>query len=199
MKLDQHEEPTRDFIQRVENGDPAAEEQLWSEFFEKLLRYLNTRVRVSRVPTGLIDEEAVAVSALESVFKCARQGRLQEVQDWSELSQLLFKMTGRKFIDHLRRAMRQKSFPGTPLKELATDSTVVMKDEIPETIVEFNEQLARLIALLPDELHRQIAVFKLAGYSLSEISEKVNRAVPTVNRKWQNIRRIWGDELKGSD
>ena len=191
------QESLNELMRRVESGDDIAEQRLWNEFYDKLLRYVETRVRHRGVPKGLLDEEAVTASVLESVFKCAKQGRLQGVQSWSELSQLLFAMTNRKFIDHWRRATAQKAFPGVAPGPLPADGGGQTPEEaMPGYTIAFEEQLTRLMELLPDELHRQIAVLKLAEYSLAEISDKVGRAVPTVNRKWRNIRRIWGDELQ---
>jgi DNA-directed RNA polymerase specialized sigma24 family protein len=188
--------PVKGLIQGVESGDAASEAILWNEFYEKLLRYLESRIRRRGIPTGLIDEEAVTASVLESVFKCAKQGRLENVQNWAELSQLLFAMTNRKFVDHWRRATAQRVFPGMPPGSLSADGMAVPNAEIPEISLIYEEQLSRLMDLLPDELHRQIAVLKLADYTLAEISSEVNRAIPTVHRKWRCIRGIWADEIQ---
>ena len=183
-------------MRRIKSGDAIAEERLWNEFYGKLLSFVERRVRSRGVPTGLLDEEAVTVSVLESVFKCAKQGRLQNVQDWSELSRLLLAMTNRKFVDHWRRATAQKASPGKPIDGLPVEEFQLADEKLASCSLEFEEQLSHLLALLPDELHRQIAVLKLAGYTLNEISDEVQRAVPTVNRKWRYIRRIWADELE---
>lgn len=184
-----------ELMRRVESGDAVAEQNLWNEFYGKLLRYVEFRVRNRGVPTGLLDEESVTLSALESVFKCAKQGRLQNVQNWTDLSRLLMAMTNRKFVDHWRRATAQKASPGTPLDSIPVEGLELPADKLADCSLEFDEQLSRLLDLLPDELHRQIAVLKLAEYTLTEISEQVQKAVPTVNRKWRYIRRIWADEL----
>jgi DNA-directed RNA polymerase specialized sigma24 family protein len=194
--LDQQQGSVVEFMQRVEFGDSVAEQTLWCEFYDKLMRYVENRIYRRGVPVGLLDVEAVTVSVLESVFKCAKQGRLQNVQDWSELSRLLLAMTNRKFVDHWRRATAQRVFPGTPPVELPLEGIEIPESELPTCSVIFEEQLSRLMEILPDELHRQIAVLKLAEYTLVEISQRVNRAVPTVNRKWRHIRRIWADELE---
>lgn len=194
--MNQQPVPIKELIRGIESGDEASEELLWNGSYEKLLRYLESRVRRRGIPTGLIDEEAVTVSVLESVFKCAREGRLESVQDWTEFSQLLFAMTNRKFVSHWRRATTQRTLPRTPLKRLSEDGMEVSKIAIPEVALIYEEQLSRLMSLLPDDLHRQIAVLKLAGCTLAEISSEVNRAIPTVNRKWRYIRRTWADELE---
>lgn len=194
--MDQLQSNFGELMQRVQSGDAVAEQRLWNEFFEKLLRYVETRVRRRGVPTGLLDEEAITASVLESVFKCAKQGRLQSVQDWGELSRLLLAMTNRKFVDHWRRATAQKALPDEPIGVLSPEEQGLPEEKLATSSMAYEEQLSRLMALLPDDLHRQIAVLKLAEYTLSEISDEVRRAVPTVNRKWRYIRRIWADELE---
>lgn len=185
-----------ELLQRIESGDPAAEQMLWEGFHQKLLRHVQDRIRLRGIPPGLLDDEAVAVSVLESVFKCAKQGRLQGVQNWTEMSQLLFAMTNRKFVDHWRRATTQKAYPGVPIQSLLQTNLDIQEKDLTGLALAFEEQLAGLMKLLPDELHREIAVLKLAEYTLAEISVKINRAIPTVDRKWRTIRRIWADELQ---
>jgi len=177
----------------VGSGDAAAEVLLWDSYFEKLRHYVEKRARTYGVPRGMIDEESVTVSALESVFKCIRERRV-ELEDWKELSKLLFTMTRRKLIDHIRRAKSAARFPGVPPRSLS--SAPVLAATVSFDMTEFEETLDHLLSLLPDDVHRQIAVLKLAGYTLAEIGEEIGRAVPTVNRKWRTIRGIWADALE---
>lgn len=194
--MDPLENSFAELMRRVQGGDPTAEERLWNEFYEKLLKHVEGRVRRRGVPTGLLDEEAVTASVLESVFKCAKQGRLQNVQDWSELFRLMLAMANRKFVDHWRRATAQRVYPETPIVPLPDDGVEVPDAQLAACSVTFDERLSGLMTLLPDDLHRKIAVLRLAGYTLAEVGIEVNRAVPTVNRKWRNVRRIWADELE---
>ena len=194
--VDRFQSSLKELMRRVEAGDADAELKLWNQFYEKLLRHVEARIRHGMVPVGLVDEESVTVSVLESVFKCAKKGRLQSVQSWSELSRLLYAMTNRKFVNHWRRATAQRRYPGQMPESLPPDGIQIPDDELPGYSLAFEEQLSRLMDLLPDELHRRIAVLKLAEYTLAEIGEKVDRAVPTVNRKWRTIRKIWADELE---
>jgi DNA-directed RNA polymerase specialized sigma24 family protein len=196
INLDQSQSPVSELIRQVESGDANAELKLWNQFYELLLRYVEGRVRQRGVPTGMLDEEAVTASVLESVFKCAKLGRLQNVQDWGELSRLLLAMTNRKFVDHWRRATTKRASPGAPFVALPEADIHVPTHRFAECSLDFEEQLSRLLGLLPDELHRQIAVLKLAEYTLNEIGEEVGKSVPTVDRKWRNIRGIWADELE---
>lgn len=194
--LDPLQSSFSEIMRRVQGGDAISEQRLWNELYDKLVHYVEVRVRRRGVPTGLLDEEAVAVSVLESVFKCAKQGRLQNIQDWSELFRLLLAMTNRKFVDHWRRATAQKVSPQTAIVGLNDNGLELPEEALATCSIAFEEQLSHLMDLLPDDLFRQIAVLKLAGHTLAEISQEVHRSVPTVNRKWRYIREIWADELE---
>lgn len=194
--LDQTQCAFQELMRGIEAGNTGAEVQFWNHFYERLLRHVESRVRRRGVPMGLLDEEAIAVSTLESVFKCAKQGRLQSVRDWGELSRLLLAMTNRKFVNHWRRATTQKGYPGTPPEELPHECADLSEERLHNCSLAFEEELSRLLDLLPDEVHRQIAVLKLAEHTLAEIAIQVDRAIPTVNRKWRYIRRVWADELE---
>ena len=185
-----------EIMKRVEAGDGDAEMCLWDAFHQKLLSHVENRIRRRGVPTGMMDEEAITLSALESVFKCAKEGRLRDIDDWTELSRLVYAMTNRKFVDHWRRATKIRSQPGKLIEALSDNSDPASNDDQPFDPVAFDEELDHLLRVLPDDIHRQIAVMKLAGYSLEEIAERIGRSVPTVSRKWSIIRRMWADELE---
>jgi DNA-directed RNA polymerase specialized sigma24 family protein len=194
--LDDFQTSFREIMHRVKSGDTVAEQRLWNQFYEKLLRYVQGKVRGRGVPIGLLDEEAITVSALESVYKCAKNGTFQDVEDLSELSRLFFAMTNRKFVDHWRRATTQRAKPRLPIVELGNNDVALSQADLAEYSIAFGEQLSQLMVLLPDDLHRRIAVLKLGEYTLDEISEEIDYSVPTVTRKWQRIRRMWADELE---
>lgn len=194
--MDQQQSSLHLLLKQIECGDADAEQRLWDRFYVRLMRFIESKLRHRNVPSGLLDEEAVAASVFESIFKCVKRGRLQNLANWGELSQLLYAMTNRKFVDHWRKATRRRSYPGErpkPLKECALPLPI---DQLESCSVAFEDQLSRLMEILPDDVHRRIAVMKLAEYSLDEISRELNCAVPTVNRKWRNVRLIWGTELR---
>ena len=53
----------------------------------------------------------------------------------------------------------------------------------------------RLFDQLDDDQLRQIAVHKLEGYTNEEIASKINRALPTVERRLRLIRERWHKEI----
>lgn len=196
--LDELQSTFSEFMRQVEFGDAVAEQRLWNELYQRVLRHVETRIRCRGIPTGLVDEDAITASAMESVFKCAKEGKLTNLQDWSELSRLLLAMTNRKFIDHWRRAKSQKAAPLLPILALPANGFELPDRKVVTCFIAFEEQLSRLMNLLSDKLDRRIAELKLAERTLTEISEDIGKSIATINRKWRVIRRIWADELERS-
>ena len=53
------------------------------------------------------------------------------------------------------------------------------------------EEFSGLLDLLPDEELRQVALWKLEGYTNAEIASEIGRHERSVERKLQIIRGIW--------
>jgi DNA-directed RNA polymerase specialized sigma24 family protein len=58
------------------------------------------------------------------------------------------------------------------------------------------EECRRLLALLPEEQLRTIAVWKLEGFTNEEIAAKIGRSVAAVERKLALIRNAWEKEIE---
>src|SRR5262249_34056083 len=73
---------------------------------------------------------------------------------------------------------------------------LLMREPTPEEAAEMADECRRLLDLLdPPEL-RQIALWKVEGYTDEEIGAKLNCVPRTVRRKVQRIRMHWQQELK---
>jgi DNA-directed RNA polymerase specialized sigma24 family protein len=57
------------------------------------------------------------------------------------------------------------------------------------------EELQRLLDLLEDEELVQIALLKLEGCTNPEIADRVDRSLPTVERRLRLIRSTWQREF----
>jgi DNA-directed RNA polymerase specialized sigma24 family protein len=68
-------------------------------------------------------------------------------------------------------------------------------DPEPSLVVQAAEECRRLLAGLGDEQLRQVALWRVEGFTNEEIAAKLGRAVPTVERKLARIRRLWQKEL----
>jgi hypothetical protein len=94
------------WIDQLQLGDPAAVQQLWQRYFQRLVGL--ARKKLANAPRRVADEEDVALSAFDSFCRNAEQGRFPDLADRDGLWRLLVVMTARK-AGHLRRDQgRQK-------------------------------------------------------------------------------------------
>jgi DNA-directed RNA polymerase specialized sigma24 family protein len=115
------------------------------------------------------------------------------------LWQVLFVITTRKTIGLVRHATCEKRGGKAAFAPsgAATDPTPNALDQVtapgpsPELAAEVAEECARLLGLLGDGQLRQVAIWKMEGYTNEEIAGNLNRSVPTVERKLAAIRTIW--------
>ena len=81
------------WLRAVELGDEGAAEQIWHRFFADLVGVARNRLGSRR---RFIDEEDVAVSVFDTLFRGAAQGRFSEVSDRQELWRLMVTITAQK-------------------------------------------------------------------------------------------------------
>jgi RNA polymerase sigma factor (sigma-70 family) len=181
-------------------GDEAAVAELWRQYYGKLVRF--ARGKLAAGQRRAADEEDVALSAFHSFCQGAAAGRFPRLEDRHDLWKLLVTITARKAAHQVRRDMQQKRGSGN----VRGDSVFVGNDDAPrgagmgnilgteptpEFAVMAAEECGRLLEALPDEETRQIALWKLEGFTNEEIAGKLKCAERTVERKLQKIRDLW--------
>jgi len=113
---------------------------------------------------------------------------------------VLYVITTRKALSLIRRETALKKGGGrvVPVSTLAGDADALAQfagtEPTPAHAAEMVEEYARLLDLLNDGKLRRLAIWKLEGFTNSEIAEKMGRAVPTVERKLARIRTLWRRE-----
>lgn len=180
-------------------GDEAAARKLWEAYFEQLVSLARRRLRGSA--RRVADEEDVALSALDSFCRCAREGKFPRLDDRNDLWKLLFTITERKLIRRLEHHNRLKRGGGQVRGE-----SVFLRDDgqpgnladnracpqpTPDMVAEFSENLSGMLQRLGDQTLQTVALLKLQGSDLEEIAAELNCSSRTVKRKLQLIREIW--------
>jgi hypothetical protein len=177
----------------------AAAQRIWETFSQRLLaaarRRLDDRIRVRA------DEEDVVQSAFKSL--CIRIERGDDVlEDRDAFWRLLMTVTLNKirmlarFHRQEKRDVRRDQLVGPHADERSQAENLI--EHLAETarrpgsIVMLAEEIERKMNELNPEL-RQIALWKLAGYTNEEIAapDKLDRTSRTVERKLERIRRVW--------
>ncbi len=193
------DEPVTPWLEQLKAGDPAAAGPLWQVYYAKLVALARRRLRP--VPNAIADEEDVALSAFDSFCRGVDDGRFPKLDDRDDLWRLLFAITTRKARRQVRSETADKRGGGlvAPASAVGGEADlpagVAGREPSPAFAAEVADECRRLLAELDDDLLRQIAVWKMEGYLNAEIAGKIGRAVPTVERKLQRIRRAWAAEV----
>jgi RNA polymerase sigma factor (sigma-70 family) len=204
--IDRVERGTQGSVTRLiidlRSDEPAVREVaarlVWGRYFRELLAlarsHLSARIRSRE------DEEDV----LQSMYKsfCIRQRRGDfDLTNRDELWNLLVRITLRKarsaatrHLQGKRDVRREESeeadrsaddAPGTILDRIDSDGPT------PAEAALLNEALEHRFRKLSDPGLRQIALWKLEGYTNAEIAQRLDCTLRTVERKLERIRAYW--------
>ncbi len=191
------------WISKLSDGDERAAEVIWEQYFQKLVTY--ARRKLDGMPRRAVDEEDVALSAMHSFCRGMQGGRFEKVDDREDLWKLLVTITARKACAKRRHHHAQKRGGG----QVRGESVFVRVDDegrdggiaqflgrepTPEVALMVTENCEQLLAALGDEKLRQVALYKLEGFSNEEIAEKLGCVRRSVERKLERIREKWSQE-----
>ncbi len=178
------------WLNRLKAGDrDPATQRLWSAYFERMVRLAQQHLGKRRLPS---DGEDVALSAFDSFVNAVEAGRFPRIDDRDDLWKVLFVITSRKAVDQLQAVHRQKRGHGVEAESLPEQ--VYASDLDPAEAILMAEEVEMRLAALGDPVLRQIAMLKLEGYTNEDIALRIDRSVPTVERKLNRIRKIWAGE-----
>jgi RNA polymerase sigma factor (sigma-70 family) len=179
---------------------------IWQRYFRDLLdlarKNLGNRVR------RRVDEEDVVLSMFESF--CARQARGEfDLANCDELWRLLVTITLRKASNARRNHHRERrdvtreepparngddsSCPGWALEQMDAGAPSPVEAAV------LNEALERRLEILSDTELRDIALWRLEGYTNREIADRIKRTERSVERRVERIRQKWStyDDVAG--
>jgi len=192
------------WLDQLKAGDPAAAKPLWDGYFGRLVSLARGRLRA--IPRAAADEEDVALSAFDSFCRGATEGRFPRLDDRDDLWQVLFVITDRKAKGQVRHETRQKrdtrrAVHGSQAGGGADSAPDVLAakaspEPSPEFVAEVTEECAKLLEMLGDGQLREIAVWKMEGYTNEEIGKKIDRSIPAVERKLAMIRGFWRGSVR---
>jgi RNA polymerase sigma factor (sigma-70 family) len=191
------------WVAALKAGDAAAAQPLWERYHRQLVALARRRLAASRRRAA--DEEDVVQSAFHSFFRGVARGRFPQLNDRDNLWRLLVVITARKALDQLAREHARRrggcaaqgelriSLGGSRWDEAAIEQ-VVGDEPTPEFAAQVAEEYGRLLDLLGDETLRQVAVWKMEGYTNDEIAGRLDCSRRTVTLKLEAIRIIWSRE-----
>ena len=184
-------------------GDPQAAKALWDEYYKRLVSL--ARRALGNFPRRAFDEEDVALSAMHSFLKEAKDGRLYRWKDSREVWALLRTIARRKAFAQKNHELRQKRGNGKVRGESAfgqidgSPSTAAGIQRVsdagptPSQRIALAEKADQLLDVLEDESLRQVARLRLAGHNTQEIANMFGCCRRTVERQFERIRKRWRD------
>jgi DNA-directed RNA polymerase specialized sigma24 family protein len=185
------------WIGQLQAGDAAAAQLLFERYFVQLVRL--ARARLHGKPGRVENEEDAAIEAFASFCRGAEQGKFPQLKDRNNLWRLLVVITARKVIDQMQRARTQKAGGGKVRGESAWGDggieEVIGAEPTPEFAAQTADECQRLLALLPDNKLRKVAVWKMEGWTNDEIAASLPCAERTVERKLSLIRSFWQESI----
>jgi RNA polymerase sigma factor (sigma-70 family) len=190
------------WIMALKEDEQAAAQPLWERYHARLIGLARQILRGS--PRRDADENDVVQNAFQSFFDGVTRGRFPQLNDRDSLWRLLVVITARKAISQVRKERRRNlacpprasRFARLPLD--ADDEPllplVVGNEPTPEFAAQVVEQYQLLLERLEDDKLRQIAVWKLEGWTNGEIADKLTCSRRTIIRKLETIRLIWSEK-----
>lgn len=175
------------------NMDEASR-RLWERYFERLVAL--ARRRLGGVG-GKADGEDVALSAIETFFRRAGEGRFPRLDDRDGLWRLLMTITTRKAFNAMRAETRRPALdeqalaggrhdaPGSPL------DLTLGGEPGPAEAAEFSDLLRRLMSSLGRDDEREVARLKLQGHTNNDIGKLTGMSLRSVERKLTIVRAVW--------
>jgi RNA polymerase sigma factor (sigma-70 family) len=191
------------WLQQLATGDRSTVERLWQRYYPRLVHL--ARSRLKEMPILRNDAEDVALSAFDTFWRNAEEGRFPQLLDRDDLWQLLVVITARKATDLVRHSLREKrgsgrvislsSPPYDPGGDGELFAELVDHEPDPQFAALAAEEYRRLIAALEDPILQSVAVRKMEAFTNEEIANRLGLSVPTVERKLRLIRKIWQGEV----
>jgi DNA-directed RNA polymerase specialized sigma24 family protein len=190
------------FVGNLKAGDSDAPRELWKRYSRDLVRL--ARARLGAISRAAADEEDVALSAFKSFCIAAARGQFPCLEDRDDLWKILVTITVRKAADLAQYHRRQKRGGGKVLASADLGGTgsrcrregdilalIPGREPTPDFAIQVAEECRRLLDLLPNELRRQVALDRMAGYTEDEIAARLGCSRRTVSRNLALIRMAW--------
>ena len=184
------EESVTEWLVQLKAGQLNQAGHLWQRYKEQLVRLAHRKLKSS--PRRTADEEDVVLSAFDGFLQGVADERFVRLNDRDDLWQVLVMLTERRAIAVRRREGTLKRGQGkvrgesvfmaaaSPGSTGAGFEQVRGREATPQFAAEMTERLRELLDQLSDDILREIALGKLAGYTNQELAKKLKISLRAV-------------------
>lgn len=181
-------ESFHDMMRLIDQADGQACAEVFHRYAQQLIGV--ARARMSRQIRAKEDAEDIVQSVFKSFFAAHTPGKYS-YENWDSLWGMLVVITLRKCgkrADTFHAACRDVRREHAPQEtESGFGWQAMAREPSPDEVVMLQETVERVMRDL-SERDREILMLKLQGHTTSEISERVDRTVRTVERALEQIR-----------
>ena len=181
------------WLEDLKTGNNQASQLLWGRYVQQLARLACRKLGSNR--KTVFDEEDIVVSVFNKFLVGTEHGRFPRLDDRNDLWQILLVLTEHKTIDFLRK-MNAVKRGGDAVEQLDSFSFVVGNEPTPDVVIQSKELLEVLLNELDNDADKAIAIGKLEGKTIAEISDELQISRRSIDRKLQLIRRRWAAKLE---
>jgi RNA polymerase sigma factor (sigma-70 family) len=185
-------------LSKLGRGESEAVELIWRRFFERVVGLAKNKL--GSLPKRVVDEEDIAISAINALYIGAQDGRFKQLNDRDDLWQILCMLTSRKVANAYRKQKSRPHIGESQLGPGVDDEQMLGIAHIATSVPDeayFDELSIKCRELLEnlDENLRHVAMMKLQGYKNQEIADQIGRSVKSVERYLKTIREEWSGEF----
>lgn len=190
-----------DWIDSLKKGSLEAARKIWQRYVEQLVRAADQRLK--QMPRRVLDGEDIAQEAFDRFFRGVKENRFSQIDDRHDLWTLLIMLADRRANDYMRRELAKKRGKGhvrgdsavtSPGNSSASRSGGLDGLPGPQVTPASADGLIRLIQRIFPELGdvtlQQIALDRMANYSVAEIASRQGMPLRSAERKLDLIRQI---------
>jgi DNA-directed RNA polymerase specialized sigma24 family protein len=176
-------------IRAVQSGSSSAVGPLLAAYFDRLVQLASKRLQNLPGLDGY--DEDLALHSFHSVYRRLRDpARPLDLAGRDDLWRLLATRTISRAIDLIRRCQPAKVPGELDMTQLLT------REPTPDEAAEVADECRHLLDSLQEPELRQIALWKVEGYTNEEIAARLGCVPRTIERKVSRIRMLWKHELK---
>jgi RNA polymerase sigma factor (sigma-70 family) len=176
-------------MRAVQDGSTSAVRPLLAAYFDRLVQLASKRLQNLPGLDGY--DEDLALHSFHSVCQRLRDpARPLDLTDRDDLWRLLATRTISRTIDLIRRHKPAEILDEQDITQLLT------REPTPEEAAEVADECRHLLDSLQEPELRQVALWKVEGYTNEEIAARLDCVPRTIERKVSRIRMLWKHELE---